>query len=141
MASGYKWKPYRRRVATVEGVAGKFPVGSTVLFRGTAIGVVIGYDPEPEEPEVIFRYSADRGRVSQFSVRSPDYRRASTAAAVRPYVRDIDRLQFMAIADTDDLHPSIRLTTGTSASGNRFYSIHGDELAVLDAIVGIERGR
>ena len=122
----------------MEGVAGKFPIGCTVLFRGEPIGVVVDYDCEPDEPEVIFRYNTDRQQKSQFSIRSSDYRRAPVMS--RPYVRDVDAQQFMAIVGLDHLHPSIKLTAGTSASGNRFYSISGDEGAVVHAILGIERG-
>lgn len=137
MSSTYKWKPYKRRIASLTGVMGKFPLGCTVLFRGDPIGVVVGYDEESEEPEVVFRYSSDRQRRSQFSIRSVDYRRAP---AQQRHTRDIDKLQFLAICDQGDMHPSITLSAGTTAEGDRFYSICGDELAVLGAIIGIERG-
>lgn len=126
---------YRRRTTPLAGVMGKFPVGSAVLFRGEPVGVVIGYDDGPEEPEVVF-LRGDRTR-GQFAVRSADYRRAP---AREPRARDIDQQQFLAIGSLADLHPSIRLVAGTDASGGRFYSISGEDEAVLHAVLGIERG-
>lgn len=127
---------YRPRRTPLAGVMGKFPVGCVVHFRGDPIGVVVGYDREPEEPEVVFRYLDDPGKRSQFPVRSCEYRRAPEG---RPYTRDLDRDQFLAISSLESLHPSVTLRMGTSASGDRLYSISGEERAVLHAILGIER--